>query len=109
MLVLFDQGTPVPLRPFLTGHIIRTAAEQQWTTLENGQLLDVAEAAGFDVLLTTDKNIRHQQNLAGRKIAIVVLGQPRWPIVRPHALRVAVAVNAATPGSYTEVNIADAG
>lgn len=75
MLVLFDQGTPVPLRQFLTGHTIRTAAEQRWTTLENGQLLDAAEAAGFDLLLTTDQNIRYQQNLAARRIAIVVLGQ----------------------------------
>jgi len=82
MLVLFDQGTPVPLRTFLAGHTVRTAAEQHWTTLGNGQLLNAAEAAGFDLLLTTDKNIRHQQNLAGRRIAIVVLRQPRWPTLR---------------------------
>lgn len=107
MLVLFDQGTPVPLREFLTGHIIRTAAEQHWTTLENGLLLDAAEAAGFHLLLTTDKNIRYQQNLAGRRIGIVVLGQPRWPILRMHVARVVTAVNAATPGSYTEVDIPD--
>ncbi len=105
MLVLFDQGTPVPLRPFLEGHTIRTAAEQQWTTLENGQLLDAAEAAGFDLLLTTDQNIRHQQNLAGRRIAIVVLGQARWPIVQSHVARVVAAVNAATPGSYTVIEM----
>jgi hypothetical protein len=105
MLILFDQGTPVPLRQFLAGHTIRTAAEQQWTTLENGQLLDEAEAAGFDLLLTTDQNIRYQQNLAGRRIAFVVLGQARWPIVRNHVARVVAAVNAATPGSYTEIEI----
>jgi hypothetical protein len=74
MLVLFDQRTPVPLREFLTGHTIRTAAEQHWTTLENGLLLDAAEAAGFHLLPTTDKNIRYQQNLAGRRIGIVALG-----------------------------------
>ncbi len=105
MLVLFDQGTPVPLREFLTGHTIRTTAEQHWTTLANGLLLDAAEAAGFDLLLTTDKNIRYQQNLAGRGIAIVVLAQPRWPILRIHVAGVIAAVNAATPGSYTEVDI----
>ena len=105
MLVLFDQGTPVPLRQFLAGHTIRTAAEQQWTTLENGQLLDAAEAAGFDLLLTTDQNIRHQQNFAGRSIAIVVLGQARWPIVQNHVARVVAAVNAATTGSYTLIEI----
>ncbi len=105
MRVLFDQGTPVPIRRFLTEHSVRTAAEQQWTTLENGQLLEAAETNGFDVLLTTDKNIRHQQNLADRRIAIVVLGEPSWPILRSHVQRVVTAVDAATPGSYTEVEI----
>jgi hypothetical protein len=105
MLVLLDQGTPVPLRPFLTSHTVRTVAEQRWATLGNGELLNAAETAGFDVLLTTDKNIRHQQNLANRKIAVVVLGRPQWPIVRLHIERVVSAVDAATPGSYTEVDI----
>jgi len=108
MLILFDQGTPVPLRQFLSGHTVRTAAEQKWTTLENGQLLDAAETAGFDLLLTTDKNMRHQQNLAGRRIAIVVLGQTRWPVLRLHVQRVALAVNSATPGSYSEVEVPQA-
>jgi hypothetical protein len=73
MQILFDQATPVPLRRHLHGHTVRTAAQQGWATLKNGDLLVAAEAAGFDLLLTTDKNIRYQQNLAGRKIAIVVL------------------------------------
>jgi hypothetical protein len=105
MLVLLDQGTPVPLGRFLTGHTVHTAAQQQWATLENGELLDAAEAAGFEVLLTTDKNMRYQQNLAGRRIAIVVLGRPQWPTIRLHVERVISAVNAATPGSYLEVDI----
>ena len=75
MRILFDQAVPVPLRPYLEGHPIRTAAQQGWDTLRNGVLLTTAEDAGFDVLVTTDKNMRYQQNLAGRKIAIVVLGQ----------------------------------
>src|SRR5688572_22082850 len=107
MLVLFDQGTPVPLRQALAGHTVRTAAEQQWATFENGALLDAAQAAGFEVLVTTDKNIRYQQRLAGRRIPIVVLGQGRWPVVRLHAQRVVDAVNGATPGAYTEVDIPD--
>jgi hypothetical protein len=74
MRVLFDQGIPLPLRPYLVGHSVRTAAQQGWATLGNGDLLKVAEEADFDVFLTTDKNIRYQQNLSGRKIAIVVLG-----------------------------------
>ncbi len=84
MRVLFDQGTPVPIQRFLTSHNVRTAAEQKWTMLENGLLLDAAEANDFDVLLTTDKNIRCQQNLSRRRIAIVVLGEPSWPMLRNH-------------------------
>ena len=67
MRVLFDQAAPVPIRPFLIGHRVSTAAREGWSELDNGHLLNVAEAAGFDVLLTTDTNIRYQQNLKGRK------------------------------------------
>ena len=84
---------------------MRTAAQQGWATLSNGDLLKVAEEAGFGVLLTTDKNIRYQQNLAGRKIAIVVLGQQQWPRLRLHVQRVIEAIQAATPGSFAEVEI----
>lgn len=105
MLVLFDQGTPVPIRPFVKGHTVQTTAERGWDTLENGELLKAAGAAGFDVLVTPDKNIRYQQNLKVRTIALVVLGDPRWPVLRLHVERVVAAVNAARPGSYTEVEI----
>ena len=71
----------------------------------NGDLLAEAERAGFDVLLTADKNMRYQPNLAARKIALVVLSTPQWPVVRLHPERIAAAVNAATPGSYTEVHL----
>jgi hypothetical protein len=71
----------------------------------NGELIAAAENAGFDVLLTTDKNIRHQQNLKGRRIAFVVIGNQQWPILRQYVGRVVVAVNAATPGSYAEVEV----
>src|SRR5258708_36471737 len=98
MLVLFDQGTPVPIRPFLQGNTVRTAAQQGWSKLTNGALLDVAEAAGFELLLTTDKNLSYQQNLQSRRIAIVVIGNPQWPVLRPHVQAVVDAVNAATPG-----------
>jgi hypothetical protein len=77
MLVLFDQGTPVGIRDSLPTHTVRTAHEQGWSTLLNGDLLRVAEQAGFDVLLTTDKNLVYQQNLSEREIAIVVLGRNR--------------------------------
>lgn len=105
MLILFDQATPVPIRPFLKGHTVRTAAQQGWDTLKNGELLNAAEDAGFEMLLTPDKTMRSQQNLAGRKIAVVVIGNPQWPVLRLHVERVVAAVNDATPGSYTEVDI----
>ena len=105
MLIIFDQATPVPIRPYLEGHTVRTAAQQGWDKLSNGDLLTAAEDAGFEVLPTTDKNMHYQQNLAGRKIAIVVLGQQQWPQLRPHIQRAVEAVNAATPGSFTEVEI----
>ncbi len=105
MLVLFDQGTPVPIRPFLIGHTIKTAAEQGWSTLSNGNLLNAAEAAGFEIFVTTDKNFIHQQNLQGRRIAIVVLGNPQWPVLRVHVQAVVDAVNTALPGSYVLVDI----
>src|SRR5580658_6440376 len=105
MLVLFDQATPVPIRLYLEGHTVRTAFQQGWDKLKNGELLAEAEDAGFDLFLTTDKNMRYQQNLADRRIAVVVLGQQQWPHVRPRIQSVVDAVNAATPGSFTEVEI----
>ena len=104
MLILFDQATPIPIRQHLVGHDVRTAAQQGWDKLKNGELLTVAEEAGFELLLTTDKNMRYQQNLAERKIAVVVLGLQQWPSLRPHVQRVVEAVNAAVPGTYTEVD-----
>jgi hypothetical protein len=68
--------------------------------LENGELLKAGEGAGFDVMVTSDQNIKYQQNLTGRKIALVVLGSNIWPIVRGHGETITEKVNAATPGSY---------
>ena len=72
MLVLFDHGTPAPLRFFLTDHTVKKTKDLGWDTLTNGELLKAVEEAASEVLLTTDKNIRYQQNLAKRVIAIVV-------------------------------------
>ena len=105
MRILFDHGTPAPLRSFLTGHTVREAKAQGWDTFKNGDLLTAAEAAGFEVLVTTDKNMRYQQNLTVRTIALVVLGNAQWPVLRLHVARVVAAVNATTPGSDVEVDI----
>ena len=106
MLVLFDNGVPRTLARYLIDHHMVTEARARgWEELENGDLLNEAEAAGFEVLVTTDKNLTYQQNLEGRKIAIVVLGRGRWSLIRHHVAQVVAAVNAATPGSFAEVDI----
>ncbi len=105
MKILFDNGTPKPIARSLTGHQITFARQIDWHELENGDLIQQAEEAGYEVLLSTDKNIRYQQNLSGRRIALVVLGHSQWPVVRLYLDRITAAVNACTPGSYAEVEI----
>jgi hypothetical protein len=103
--VLFDQGTPEPLRGALTQHEIVTAYERGWSKLKNGELLDVAEKEGFGVLVTTDTNLKRQQNLAARQIAVVVLTTPSWPRIQRVVGAILRAVERAAPGSYTEVQV----
>jgi hypothetical protein len=106
MLILFDHGTPRGLIGALSEHIVMTAQSKGWDRLSNGALLNAAEEAGIDLLLSTDQGIRYQQNLAGRKIALVVLtGATKWSRVRLHMDRITAAVAAARPGTYAEVEI----
>lgn len=105
MLILFDDATPAGIARFLSGHTITKAKDRGWDTLSNGDLLTQAERAGFEVFVTADKNIRYQQNLKGRRIAIVVLSTSQWPIVRLHIEKILAAVNSAAPGSIAEVDI----
>jgi hypothetical protein len=105
MLILFDHVTPRGVARSLTGHTVTKAKDRGWDKLTNGDLLAEAERAGFDVLLPADKNMRYQQNLTGRRIALVVLSTPQWPLVKLHLDKIAAAVNAATPGSFAGVDI----
>jgi hypothetical protein len=105
MRVLFDNGTPRGVAAALVGHTVEEARARGWDALKIGDLLDAAEATGFEVFVTTDRNLRYQQNLAGRKIAIVVLSRSRWLLVRLHLETIAIAVDRATPGSFFEVEI----
>jgi predicted nuclease of predicted toxin-antitoxin system len=105
VLILFDNNVPRGLARALAGHTVTEARERGWATLKNGDLLNAAEEAGFDVIVTSDKSIKYQQNLEGRKIALVVLTQGRWGPVRRMLAEIAAAVNAAAPGSYAEVLI----
>jgi hypothetical protein len=103
--VLFDQGTPAPLRKALIGHEVETAFERGWSTLQNGQLIAAAEAAGFEVFVTTDQSLKYQQSLAARSIGIVVLLTTSWPRIERQLPRVVKAVDESAPAGYTEVQI----
>jgi len=105
MLILLDHSTPAPLAPHLTGHTVIKAKDRGWDKLSNGDLLAEAERAGFDLLLTADNNMRYQQNLTGRKIALVVLSTPQWPRVQLHIDKITAVLNSVDPGSYAEIEI----
>jgi hypothetical protein len=105
MRILFDHGTPAPLISFLAGHTVMKAKSAGWDRLVNGELLSAAEEAGFEILITTDKRIKFQQNLARRKIAIIALGNAQSPVLRQYVERVVYAVEAATARSYIEVDV----
>jgi hypothetical protein len=102
MKILFDHGTPAPLRRSLAGHEISTAYEMGWAKLSNGELLAAAEKS-FDVFITTDQSLRYQQNLAGRRLAILVLPTTSWPAIQKHTDKVASSVNALKPGDFIEL------
>jgi hypothetical protein len=103
--ILFDQGTPAPFRASFAHHAVETAHELGWSTLKNGELIGAAEAACFDVLVTTDKNLKYQQNLTGRSIAIVVLSTTSWQRIQGSFAVVVRAVDEAIPGSYCDVRV----
>lgn len=104
MKILFDQGTPGPLRRVLKDHDVKTAFECGWNRLENGALLTAAEGANFEVFVTTDQNLKYQQNLKQRRIAIVVLATANWPRLRAHAKLVVDALDAIAPGAFVEIS-----
>lgn len=104
MKLFFDQGTPAPLRRALKEHTVVTAYEMGWGELDNGDLLAATEAE-FDVLVTTDKNLRYQQSLSGRRLAILILPTTNWPELAPHQSKIAAAINALYPGDVVELQI----
>ncbi|MGA2197413.1 MAG: DUF5615 family PIN-like protein [Bryobacteraceae bacterium] len=106
MKILFDANTPAPLARFLRGHEVVRADELGWQGLENGALLDAAEQAGFDLLLTCDQNVRYQQNFASRKLALVILSSNHWPSLRRIAARIATAVDFVQAGNVVRVDVA---
>jgi predicted nuclease of predicted toxin-antitoxin system len=102
MRILFDQGTPVPLRDHLTGHTVETAFELGWSNLKNGELLVAAENS-HDLLITTDQNLRYQQNLAGRKLAILVLMTTSWPRIQKIIPQILNAIDRSVAGEFSDI------
>jgi uncharacterized protein (DUF2249 family) len=103
--VLFDQGTPAPLRERLTKHQVTTTRELEWHQLKNGELLGKAEAAGYHAFVTTDQNLKYQQSLPGRQLAIAVLMTTSWPRIERHSVEVVSKIDALKPGDYVEIQI----
>lgn len=103
MHILFDQGTPVPLRGELVGHVVETTFERGWSRLGNGELLREAEAAAFDLLVTTDQNLCSQQNLASRRLAVMALPTTRWPTIQLHAAEIRAGIESIQPGEFRQL------
>ena len=105
MKILFDQGAPQPLRRHLPQHVVDTAFERGWSHLSNGDLLNAAEQDDYQLLITTDQNLRYQQSLGGRQLAILVLLSTSWPLIRLRIADIHAAIADIGPGGYTEVAI----
>ena len=106
MRILLDHGTPAPLGKKLPEHAVSTAYEMGWAGLDNGALLIAAERS-FDIFITTDKNLRYQQTLRGRRLAVLVLPTTSWPKIQKHTSIVVAAVEAARPGDFQEIEFTD--
>ena len=105
MRILFDQGTPVPLRRSLSGHDVATAYELGWSTVTNGDLIRLAEQEGYELLITTDTNLRYQQNLKDRNLAILVLTTTSWPRIHQVTDRIEATIALIETGGYEELSI----
>jgi len=105
MKIILDESVPQKLRLLIDGHTVVTVAFQGWSGLKNGALLAAAEEAGFELLITADQEISYQQNLAGRKLAMLVLSTNNWDCIKSAAAQIVAAIGTVQPGSYTEVEI----
>lgn len=105
MRILLDHNVPAPLRFWLTGHKVETVYERGWAELGNGDLLLMAEEVGFDAMITTDRGIRYQQNLAGRQLALVLINTNDWTRIRNWKSVVVDMMSKAVPGALLEIEI----
>lgn len=105
MKILFDQGVPAPLQRYLPLHDVSTAYEKGWSRLRNGNLLRAAEKEGFEIFLTTDQNLRFEQNLNHRTLAVVILGTTSWPRIKLATDNILAAIETANISQFTFVEI----
>jgi hypothetical protein len=105
MRILFDQGTPVPLRKSLADHSVDTAFERGWSNFQNGELLEASEQDGYQLLISTDQNLKYQQNLSDRQLAIIVLLSTSWPRIQLKVDEIQAVVDAIASGDYMEIPI----
>lgn len=103
--ILLDENIPIGLKSPLAGFETRTADEMGWAGTTNGRLLDATEAAGFQLMITADRNVRAQQRLAGRKIALIVISTNHWNTIRDNAAAVISACSGAGEGTYNVVRL----
>ncbi len=101
--LLFDRNIPNPLARYLTGFAIRRTDDEGWNTLKNGELLDAAERAGYFAMITADRNLCYQQNLFGRRLALLVLSTPRWTELREQVQAIQTGLNSLKAGGYMEL------
>jgi hypothetical protein len=105
MKIILDESVPQKLRLLIEGHTVVTVAFHGWSGLKNGALLTTAEEAGYELFITADQEIRYQQNLTGRKMAVLVLSTNNWDYVKAAIAKIVAAIDSVTPSSYTEVDI----
>jgi hypothetical protein len=101
--ILLDENTPQGVRAQLSGHDVHTTLEMGWSGLTNGRLLDAAEAAGFEVMITGDKNLVSQQRLSGRRLTVLEISTTHWPTIREHPRLIDDAIAGAGEGDYVVV------
>ena len=105
MKILLDESVPQKLRLLIKGHAVVTVAFQGWSGFKNRALLTAAEEAGFELFITADQEMSYQQNLSGRKLALVVLSTNNWDYVKAGLGHILAAIAEVKPGGYPEVEI----
>jgi hypothetical protein len=101
--VLLDEGVPVGIRKNIKGFVVETVSERGWSGLTNGLLIEAAEQAEFSIMVTADQNIRYQQNMQGRLLALIVVETNHWATLRAHPTLIQAALDHAQPGTFVSV------